>query len=153
MPEICGVATWGDTSTQFGYVKEALVWDDGVRGKIILWYLQPLRQLGLVPTFYQASELSIRCPEVGQGHSQEIKANSMIIYLLTLKKTIHSSALCRIRWGNWGCEQIKSVKIFNECNYWIISHTVLLLQSIPVPSEILQYCIAFSHSCNHINVP
>lgn len=53
--------------------------------------------------------------------------------------------------GGGGCEEIKSVNIFNESNYWIISHTVHLLHSIPVKSEILKYCIAFLYSCNHIN--
>lgn len=50
------------------------------------------------------------------------------------------------------CEEIKSVKIINECNYWIISHIVHLLRSIPVTREIIKYCIAFLHFCNHINV-
>lgn len=90
----------------------------------------------------------------GTGACQEIKANSIIIYWLTMAKSFHSSALHRMRgrMGEGSCEKIKSVKNFNECNYWIISHIVHLLQSVPVTSEILTCCIAFLHSCNHIDV-
>lgn len=33
------------------------------------------------------------------------------------EKKNHSSALCRMRWGNGGCEEIKNMKKFNEYNY------------------------------------
>ena len=33
------------------------------------------------------------------------------------EKKNHSSALCRMRWGNGGCEEIKNMKNFNEYNY------------------------------------
>ena len=52
------------------------------------------------------------------GTPQEIITNSMIISPLTMKKKKnHSSALCRMRWGNGGCEEIKNMKNFNEYNY------------------------------------
>ena len=78
----------------------------------------------------------------GTGAPQEIKANSITTYLMIITKPFHSSAL-HTMWlaGGGSCEEIKSMKIFNECNYWIISHTVHLLRNILVTSEIPKYAL------------
>lgn len=144
------------SSTEVDCWLSAHKWTLKERQESYLWCFSPLRQLGLIQMFCSTSGDVNPQHGGGEGAPQEIKANS-IIYLLTMTKPFHSSALHRmcVR-GGGGRERrrgggIKSVNIFNECNYWIISHTVHLLQSVPVTRERLKYCFAFLHSYNHIN--
>lgn len=151
MPRIWGIATWRDTSTHSSCeVGCGLRWWRQREDHSVMSLAFETARAGsnILPVFWTVNQ----DPRGGTGAPQEINASSIIIYLLTMTKPFHSSALPRMRGGGKVVKKLKAWKFLMSAIIESSVTIVHLLQRIPVTSEILTYCIAFLHSCNHINV-